>query len=535
MAVGDPAATVDAVVIGAGPNGLVAANLLAQEGWDVLVLESADTPGGAVRTAEAAAPGFHSDLGSAFYPLAAASPAIRGLGLEGYGLRWRRAPEVLAHLLPDGRAALLSTDLERTARSLEAFAPGDGEAWHREYAFWLRVREPLLEAMLRPFPPVRAASRLLRELGPGPALRFARTLTLPVRRLGAERFAGEGAWALLAGNAMHSGLGPDQAGSGLFGWLLSMLGQDLGFPVPEGGAARLIDALVARLESYGGRIDCGRPVAKVLHARGIAVGVLDGDGEAIRARRAVLADVDAPSLYGDLVGREHLPRRLAEDLDAFEWDQATLKVEWALDAPIPWNAADARSAGTVHLGGDLDGLATVSTELANGTVPRNPFMLMGQMTTADPTRSPPGTESAWAYTRLPRGQEWTTDRARRCADRLEQVIEQHAPGFGDRIAGRAVSGPGDLHAMDANLDEGAINGGTSAIHQQLVFRPVPGLARADTVLDRLYLAGASAHPGGAVHGAPGANAARAALARDGRGGRPYRGLIDALHRRLYDD
>ncbi|SDK54862.1 Phytoene dehydrogenase-related protein [Glycomyces sambucus] len=527
--------SVDAVVIGAGPNGLVAANLLAQEGWDVLVLEAASEPGGAVRTAEIAAPGFRSDRCSAFYPLGAASPVIRGLGLEAHGLRWRRAPDVLAHLLPGGRAAVLSQDLDRTAASLDAFAAGDGDAWRAEFATWRRLREPLLEALLRPFPPVRAGARLVGALGPGDALRFVRTAAMSARRLTDERFTGEGARVLLSGNAAHSGLGPDESASALFGWLLSMIGQDTGFPVPEGGAASLTTALVARLASHGGRLHCDRPAAAVLHARGVAVGVRDGGGGLIRARRAVLADVSAPHLYRDLVGTEHLPARFAADLDAFEWDPATLKVDWALSGPVPWRAEGAAGAGTVHLGADLAGLSAHGADLAAGRDPEKYFLLAGQMTTTDPTRSPAGTETLWAYTRLPRGLDWSRDALMRRVDVVERTIEEHAPGFGDLVVGRAVSGPPELEALDRNLAEGAINGGTAAIHQQLVFRPAVGLGRADTVLDRLYLAGASAHPGGAVHGAPGANAARAALARNGMAGAWYRAAVDRLHHWLYDE
>ncbi|MQM28749.1 phytoene desaturase family protein [Glycomyces albidus] len=526
--------TADAVVIGAGPNGLVAANLLAQTGWDVLVLEAAREPGGAVRTAELAAPGYRADRCSAFYPLGAVSPVIAGLGLGEHGLRWRRAPEVLAHVLPDGRAALISQDLDRTAASLDSFAAGDGDAWRTEFALWRRIREPLLDALLRPFPPVRAASRLLRALGPADAVRFARTAAMTARRFTEERFQGEGARVLVAGNAMHSGLGPDQSASALFGWLLSMVGQDAGFPVPEGGAGNLTAALVARLRAHGGRIHCGRPAAKILHARGTAVGVRDGDGTPIRARRAVLADTSAPHLYRDLVGVEHLPRRLAADLDSFEWDHATLKIDWALDGPVPWETRDAAGAGTVHLGTDLDGMSEHGAALATGRDPERPLLLAGQMTTVDPTRSPRGTETLWAYTRLPRGLGWSADETRRRVERIEQEVERHAPGFRNRVIGRAVSGPRELEDLDRNLDEGAINAGTAAIYQQLVFRPVPGLGRADTVLDRLFLAGASAHPGGAVHGAPGAGAARAALVRNGMGGAWYRAGVDRLHHWLYD-
>lgn len=523
----------DAVVIGAGPNGLVAANVLADAGWRVLVLEAAEAPGGAVRSAEFVAPGFVSDLYSSFYPLAAASPALLELDLERYGLRWRHAPTVLAHVFPDGRHVRLSRDLETTARSLATFAPADADAWRTEFAHWQRVRDDVLDAILRPFPPVRAGARLAGALGPGELLRLVRMLVLPARTYGEERFAGDGARVLFAGNALHTDLGPDSAAGTAFGWLLTMLGQDVGYPVPEGGAGRLTDALVRRLTERGGRVDCGRPVTEVLVAGGQAVGVRDAAGQAVRARRAVLADVPAPTLYRRLVGEEHLPARLVADLANFRWDDATIKVDWALSAPIPWQAEEVRGAGTVHLGADVNGMAGIATDLACGRLPRDPFLLLGQMTTTDPSRSPAGTESVWAYTHVPRGQQWSAARLRRRVERIEQVIEDQAPGFRDRIAGRVISGPAELESRNPSLVDGAINAGTSAIHQQLVFRPVPGLGRADTPVDRLFLAGASAHPGGGVHGAAGANAARAALARNGVLGAGYRALIRSANRALY--
>ncbi|WP_345361664.1 NAD(P)/FAD-dependent oxidoreductase [Saccharopolyspora cebuensis] len=526
--------SVDAVVVGGGPNGLVAANLLVDAGWDVLVLEALPTPGGAVRSAELIEPGFRNDVFSAFYPMGALSPWVAGMGLAEHGLRWRHAPAALAHVLPDDRCAVLSRDLAETTSSLAGFAGSDARAWRAEFATWRRIRDDLVGALFDPFPPVRSGAKLLRSLGAADALRFARLATTPAAALGAERFAGEGARLLLAGNALHTDLGPLQAGSGLFGWLLCMAAQDVGFPVPAGGAGELSGALVRRLLHRGGRIDCGRPVARVLTARGRAVGVADGAGGLVRARRAVLADVPAPTLYRRLVGPDALPARLLDDLDAFHWDDATLKVDWNLDGPIPWRNPAAGRAGTVHLGADLTGLADFATRLATGRVPEEPFLVLGQMSTSDPDRSPAGTETAWAYTHLPRGVRWTADDLRRVADRVERTVERHAPGFGALVRGRHVQGPADFERRDPALVEGALNGGSAALHQQLVFRPVPGLGRADTPVDRLYLAGASAHPGGAVHGGPGANAARAALARDGVLGEVYgavvRGLHGALHR-----
>ncbi|MGW8885892.1 phytoene desaturase family protein [Streptomyces sp. NPDC055749] len=512
----------DAVVIGAGPNGLVAANLLAAAGWTVEVLEAQPEPGGAVRSDRGVHPDYVSDLFSAFYPLAAASPVLAGLDLQDEGLSWSRAPRVLAHPLPDGRCAVLERGAEDTAAGLEAFAPGDGAAWLDLYGTWNRLGPDILRALFTPFPPVRPGVRLAVRLRAVGGLRLARMLLLPVRRLGEEQFRGEAARLLLAGNALHADLGPEAAGSGGFGWLMSMLGQTYGFPAPVGGAGALTAALVRRLERHGGVVRCGERVNEIVVRGGRAVGVRTAGGESVSASRAVLADVSAPALYGELVDAQYLPDRLLRDLRGFQWDFATFKVDWALSGPVPWTADGAASAGTVHLADGVDGLTRFAAQIATGRVPDRPFLLFGQMTTTDATRSPAGTESAWAYTHVPHrikadaGEDNVTGRWDRreqeaVADRMEREVERWAPGFRSRIASRRLLAPPVIESMDANLHGGAINGGTAAAHQQLVFRPTPGTGRPETPVKGLYLASASAHPGGGVHGAPGANAARAAL------------------------
>ncbi len=517
----------DAVVIGAGPNGLVAANLLADAGWEVLVLEAQSEPGGAVRSAELTEPGFVSDLFSSFYPLAVASPVLRALDLEAHGLRWRRSPAAFAHPTPDGRCAAVFSDLDATAATLEEYAPGDGAAWRRVYGLWEQMGDELVQALLTPFPPVRAGARLAAKLGPGGLLRFLRFGVLPVRRHAAEEFAGAGGPNLLAANALHADFMPEQPGSALFGWLLASLGQQVGYPVPEGGAGRLTAALVSRLRSRGGELRCDARVSDVVVRRGRAVGVRIADGGEVSARRAVLADVSAPALYLDLVGTEHLPDGLRADLRRFQWDTATFKVDWALDGPIPWTAPDARQAGTVHVADDIDALSRHAHQVMLRELPDRPFLIFGQYSMVDATRMPADREVAWAYTHLPRTPERDAageltgpfddpDADERFADRMEAQVEALAPGFRSLIRTRQLLTPSKLQERNANLAAGALNGGTAQIHQQLVFRPTPGLARAETPIRNLYLASASAHPGGGVHGACGANAARAALARGRR-------------------
>jgi len=524
----------DAVVIGAGHNGLVAANLLADAGWRVVVLEAAPEPGGAVRSAQLTAPGYLSDVCSAFYPLGAASPVFKHLQLEEHGLGWVHAPDVLAHVLPDGRVATLSLDIRRTIASVGAFAAGDGARWLASYTQWKAVSAKLLPALLSPFPPVRAGVSLYRSLRLGGALRMARRFVLPARTLGEELFRGEGARLLLAGCTLHTDLSTQDATGGFYGWLLAMLGQEVGFPVPKGGAGKITQALVARLRSRGGTVECRARAQHIEVSGGRAMAVTCVDGRRWAARRAVLADVPAPTLYLDLIDRGHLPPRLLEDVEHFRWDGSTVKVDWALSRPVPWSNPAAAGAGTVHLGADMNGLIRYAADLAVGEVPQRPFLVAGQLTTSDPARSPAGTESLWAYTHLPHRRDWPKEVILEHADRIQETIERQAPGFTESVVARHVTGPGDMEEENPSLVGGALGGGTSAAYQQLFLRPVPGLGRADTPVDRLYLASSSAHPGGGVHGAPGANAARAALARDRAAtGWAYRAAINGAHRAIY--
>jgi phytoene dehydrogenase-like protein len=511
----------DAVVIGAGPNGLVAANMLADRGWEVVVCEEQPTPGGAVRSGEVTAPGFVHDLYSAFYPLTRASRYIAPLELESYGLEWLTCRGVVAHPHPDGRCALLSLDLEETCTSLERFASGDGEAWGRLFELWRRAGPHLIGALLTPLPPLRPAGGLLRALGPRGAIEFARLGLLPARRLADERFDGEGAGWLLAGNALHADLTPESSGGGLFGLVLCGLGQQHGYPVAGGGSGAITAALVERLRARGGELHLEAPIERIEVRAGRASAALGADGRRFAARRAVLADCGALALYRQMLPAEAVPQRTLAGLDHFQYDNSTFKVNWALREPIPWSAPEARRASTVHVAEGMLGLSRATVQLAEQGIPDRPFLVLGQYSMVDPSRAPEGAETAWAYTHVPqqprwdaggelRG-DWAGEDAGRFADRMEEEVERLAPGFRSLILERHLQSPLVLEANNRNLVGGAINGGTAQLYQQAIFRPLPSLGRPTTPVRGLYLASSSAHPGGGLHGGPGGNAATTAL------------------------
>ena len=390
----------DAVVVGAGHNGLVAANHLAQRGWSVKVLEANDEPGGAVRSGEITEPGFISDRFSAFYPLAAASPVIQGLRLEEHGVRWRRAELPVAHPAPDGRCALLSLDIDETAASMDAVAPGDGEAWRRLYAYWERVGPAFIDALLSPFPPVRGGARSPRALGPGGIPRFVRFSLVPVRQMAEDHFRGEGGGWLLAGNALHADLTPETNGGGLFGWVLCGLGQQHGFPVAGGRSAGDVARVIRRPGRRRWSADTGR-VERVMVA-----------GRAGGGRRTVAGDEVAPArrrrrrrgaaLFRRWWGRASA-RRVGLDLHRFQYDNSTVKLDWSLDGPIPWASDDARRAGTVHLADDMDGLTRI-TPTYPGAGSRTGHLVLGQTGAVEPTRLPPARKRLGLHPRTAEGE-----------------------------------------------------------------------------------------------------------------------------------
>jgi phytoene dehydrogenase-like protein len=497
---------VSTVVIGAGPNGLAAAIRLAEAGQPVMVLEAADRPGGAVRTEELTLPGFRHDTFSAVYPAGAASPVFARMPLARHGLRWIHPEACYAHPVPGGGAVALYRDLDRTAECLEAACVGDGERWRAFVAPMLEAFEALRATLLGGFPPLAEAASLVRDLGPLGAARFAALLPGSADRLGRRLFAGRASRAWLYGSAAHGDVPITGAGSAIAGVYLNLLGHAVGWPSPAGGAERLTEALVGYLRELGSEVRTDAFVEDIESAHGRVTAVrLDG-GDRI-ATDLVVADV-MPNALATLAG-EALPSAYRSLLRRYRYGPSTVKVDWALDGPIPWEAIEPRAAGTVHVAGGEEEVVQ-ATAIGQTRLPARPFMLLGQQSVADPSRAPSGKHTAWAYTRGPRtGIDWG-DEVAPLVGRMEAQVERFAPGFRDLILARHVMGPRDLERRDRNLVGGDVGGGSYRL-RQVIFRPVPRLSPYRTPLRGLYLGSAAAFPGGAVHGVPGDAAARAAL------------------------
>jgi phytoene dehydrogenase-like protein len=467
----------DAVVVGAGPNGLAAAVALARAGRSVLVREAEDSVGGGARSAELTLPGFVHDVCSGVHPLAVASPFFRELPLARHGLEWIHPPAPLAHPFDDGSAALLERSIALTAETLGPDA-----------AAWRALMEPLAAGWEAILADVLAPPRWPRH--PLTTARFGRRAVRSVAALARSAFRGPRARALLAGLSAHAPVPLDSAGSAAFGLVLGLTAHAVGWPIPRGGAGRIAGALAALLRALGGRIAVASAVETV---------------DQLAGARAVLLDLTPRQVLH--VAGHRLPGGYRAALGRYRYGPGAFKVDWALRGPIPWRAPECRRAGTVHLGGTLEEIAASEEAATRGEHAERPFVLLAQPTLFDPGRAPAGGHVGWAYCHVPNGS------AVDMTARIEAQVERFAPGFRDLILARSVRPPAALERHNANLIGGDINGGALDL-RQLLLRPALRRSPYRTPAAGLYLCSAATSPGPGVHGMCGYWAARAVL-RDG--------------------
>ncbi len=465
----------DAVVVGAGPNGLAAAITLARAGRSVLLVEGRETVGGGTRSEQLTLPGYLHDVCSAIHPLALASPFMQSVPLAEHGVEWIQPPAPLAHPLDDGTAVVL----ERSPADTGGGLGRDRDAWVKLLGPYVSSADALLSELLAP--PVHLPRH------PVLLARFGLDGLRPASALARSSFVGERARALFAGIAAHALLPLESYGTAAYGLVLAALGHSVGWPLARGGSQRIAEALGAYLTSLGGEIETGRYVESLAELAGA---------------RTVVLDV-APRQFLALAGGR-LPSRYANALTRFRHGPGVFKLDWALSGPVPWRSDACARAATIHLGGTAQEIAASATEVARGRHPERPFTLVAQQSRFDGDRAPAGGETLWAYCHVPNGS--VVD----MTARVEAQIERFAPGFAELVIGRHVLDPSRLEAGNRNYVGGDINGGGAGL-RQLLARPVARIVPYRTPIEGVFLCSASTPPGGGVHGMCGYNAARAAL------------------------
>ena len=462
-----------AIVIGSGINGLSAAVVLAQAGLPVEVFEAEDQPGGATRTMELTLPGFLHDFGSSVYPLGAGSPFFRTLPLKELGLEWVHGDAPAAHPLADGTAVMLESNFAEQERQLGP----DGPAWtalmRPASERWWDFAEDALQ------PPLHIPSH------PFLMARFGAYGVLPAATL-ARRFKSERTRALLAGLVGHSLMAFDQMMSSAVGLMFGATAPAVGWPVAKGGAQSIPNALIRRLQQFGGVLHTGRCIASI---------------DEIDTRDAIVLCDLAPCNLLKFAGSRLTPI-YRQTLQRYRLGPGAFKIDYALSQPIPWKAAECLRSLSVHVGGTFDEIAESERAVWNGRQAERPYVIVTQPTLYDPTRAPQGKHTAWAYCHVPNGA--TEDRTQA----IEDQIERFAPGFRDCVLARSVWSPAALQSRDANLHGGDINAGAFSL-RQILYRP--GIRTYRTGTPGLYLCSAATPPGGGVHGMCGYHAGQAAL------------------------
>ena len=466
----------DAIVVGAGPNGLAAAIELARSGWSVTVYEAKGTVGGGARTAELTRPGFRHDVCSAIHPIGLSSPFFRQLPLDEWGLEWIHPELPLAHPFDDGTAAVLACSFGETAATLG----GDGRAWRQ-------MMQPFADSWHRLMPDVLGPLHVPRH--PLLTARFGRLALQSARGLARRWFDGPRARALFAGLAAHVMMPLEHMPTAAFGLILGIAGHAVGWPLPRGGSQSIADALAAYLRSLGGTIVTGRRVRRL---------------DELPAATAVLFDLTPRQIVR--IAGTHLPDRYVRALERYQYGSGVFKIDWALSEPVPWTSAACRRAGTVHLGGTMDEIARSEAAAWNGRTSRRPYVLVAQQSRFDDTRAPGDRHTLWAYCHVPSYSEADMTEA------IEDQIERFAPGFRDTVLDRHTMTAAQVQSYNANYIGGDINGGTISL-RQLFTRPVVRWDPYAMPADGLFICSSSTPPGGGVHGMCGYHAARSVLRR----------------------
>lgn len=462
----------DAVVIGAGPNGLAAAITIAQTGRSVVVIEGCETIGGGTRTEELTLPGFLHDVCSGVHPMAVMSPFFRSLPLAQHGLEWIHPSIPVAHPLDDGSAVVLERSVEATGANLG----GDDGAYRN-------LMQPILDAWPELQPLLLGYSRIPKA--PLATARFGMQALRSASRFARARFRGERARAVFAGCAAHAILPLEKSPTAAFGLIFAATAHSVGWPIPRGGSRKITDALASYLQSQGGEIVTGRMVESL---------------EELPKTGMVLCDVGPRQLAR--MAKSQLPASFCAELERFRYGPGVCKMDWALDGPIPWKAEACARAGTVHVGGTIEEVEASERAPWNGEICPRPFVLVAQPTLFDSTRAPAGKHVAWAYCHVPNGSDANM------TEQIESQIERFAPGFRGKILKRSVLTTSQMEARNPNLIGGDVTGGSSDL-RQLYFRPTWRQYR--TPAKGLYICSASTFPGGGVHGICGHLAAKAAL------------------------
>jgi phytoene dehydrogenase-like protein len=505
-------ATYDAVVVGSGINSLACAALLARAGWGVAVLEREDELGGAVRTAELTEPGYVHDVFSGWHPLWVGGAAHAELGdeLARHGLEYLNTELPAATAYPDGDAAFLLRTADENAAELDRHAAGDGDAWramlseffpNADLAFGVLGTELWSKAGLA------LALKAYRRLGRRGAVSFAGDMLVSSRDWLTETFESERAHGLLAPWVLHTGLGPDAATSGFMTQVIAVAIQEGGMPIPRGGGARLVDALVALIREHGGVCETGRDVDHVVVENGEAAGVRTTDGEVVRASRAVVANVTPTQLYGRLLADGGV---VAERGRRYRYGRSEMQIHFALSEPATWSG-DERLGRTavVHLTPGLDGVSRAVNEAERGLLPAEATVVVGQPLTVDRSRAPDGAGILWvqlqelpwhvkgdAADEIPVGDgSWTEELRERYADRVQARIARHVPNLESSLRKRVVLSPSDLQAANINLHRGDPYSGSLSLDQNFLWRPFAASPGHATPVERLWHIGASTHPG----------------------------------------